>query len=75
MGWSYSAYFRDEKYIKILVRKPERKRALGKLRHRWEDMRMDLKETSWECAEWICLAKDRDQWRALVNTVMNFQVP
>jgi hypothetical protein len=36
---------------------------------------MDLGETEWEAMDWIELAQDRDQWRALVNTVMNLQVP
>jgi hypothetical protein len=42
---------------RILIRKPEGKRPLGKLRHRWEDyMRVDLKETGWEDMDWIHLA-------------------
>jgi hypothetical protein len=36
---------------------------------------MDLKEKGWDGTEWIDLAQDRDQWRALVNTVIKFQVP
>jgi hypothetical protein len=36
---------------------------------------MDLKETEWVGMDWIDLAQDRDQWKALVNTVMNFRVP
>jgi hypothetical protein len=43
---------------------------------RWEDyIRIDLREIGWEGAEWIHLAQDRDQWQAVVNTVMNLQVP
>jgi hypothetical protein len=61
---------------KILVGKPEGKRPLGRHRRRWEDnIRMDVKETGWEGVDWIHLAKDRDQWRAVVNTVMNLRVP
>jgi hypothetical protein len=42
----------------------------------WEDnIRMDLREIGWEGVDWMRLAEDRDQWRAVVNTVMNFQVP
>jgi hypothetical protein len=36
---------------------------------------MDLGETGWEGVDWMCLFKDREQWRALVNMVMNLQVP
>jgi hypothetical protein len=58
-----------------LVGKPEGKRPLGRPRRRWEDwMRMDLGEIEWGCVEWIHLAQDRDQWWAVVNTVMNLQV-
>jgi hypothetical protein len=58
------------------VRKPEGKRPLGRIRRRWEDnIRMDLREIGWSSTDWIDLAQDRDQWRALVNTVMNIRVP
>jgi hypothetical protein len=60
---------------KILVEKPEGKRPLGRGRHRWEDIRMDLREIGWGGMEWIDLAQDRDQWRALLNMVMNLWVP
>jgi hypothetical protein len=36
---------------------------------------MDFKEIWCKAFDWIHLAKDRDQWRALVNTVMNLRVP
>jgi hypothetical protein len=36
---------------------------------------MDLREIRWDDMDWIELAQDRDQWRALVNTVMNLGVP
>jgi hypothetical protein len=38
------------------------------------NVKMDLTEIGWGGMDWIDLAKDRDQWRALVNTVMNFRV-
>jgi hypothetical protein len=60
---------------RILVGKLEGKRPLGRPRRMWEDnIRMDLTEIRWGGMEWIDLAQDRDQWRYLVNTVMNFQV-
>jgi hypothetical protein len=36
---------------------------------------MDLREIGWDGVDWIELAQDRDQWRALVNTVMNLRIP
>jgi hypothetical protein len=64
------------KAYRILVGKPEGKRPLGRPRRRWVDnMKMDLGEIWWGGWEWIELAQDRDQWRALVNTVMNLRVP
>jgi hypothetical protein len=40
-----------------------------------DNIKMDLRETGWDAMDWIDLAQDRDQWRALVNTVMNLRVP
>jgi hypothetical protein len=61
---------------RILVRKPEGKRPLGRPTHSWEDdIRMELRPIGWGVMDWIDLAQDRNQWRALVNTIMNLQVP
>ena len=61
---------------KVLVRKPKGKRPLRKPRRRWEDnIKMDLEEVEMGCGDWMELALDRDRWRALVSTVMNFRVP
>ena len=61
---------------KVLVGKPERKRPLGRPRRRWEDnIKMDLQEVGRGCGDWMELAQDRDRWRALVSTGMNFRVP
>jgi hypothetical protein len=35
---------------------------------------MDLREIGWDGVDWIDMAQDRDQWRALVNTVLNLRV-
>jgi hypothetical protein len=60
---------------RILVGKPERKRPLGKPRHRWEDnIKMDLQEVGWRGMGWIELAQDRDRCWALVNVVINLWV-
>jgi hypothetical protein len=61
---------------RLLVRKPEGKRPLGRPRRRWVDnVRMDLEEVGWGDVDWICLAQDRNRWRALVNSVLNLRVP
>ena len=61
---------------KVLVGKPEGKRPLRRPRRSWEDnIKMDLEEVGRGCGDWMELAQDRDRWRALVSTVMNFRVP
>jgi hypothetical protein len=60
----------------VLVGKPEGKRPLGRPRRGWEgNIMMDLEEVGRGCGDWMELAHDRDRWRALVSTVMNFRVP
>jgi hypothetical protein len=67
MGEKRTAY-------RILVGKPERKRPQGRPRRRWvHNIKMDLREIGWDGMDWIDLAQDRDQWRALVNTVMKLR--
>ena len=66
----------DRGVHRVLVGKPEGKRPLGRPRCRWEDnMKMDLQEVGGGHGDWMELAEDRDGWRALVDTVRNFQVP
>jgi hypothetical protein len=61
---------------RILVGKSEGKRPLRRPRHMWENnIKMDIRETGWGGMNSINLAQDSDQWRALVNTVMNLRVP
>jgi hypothetical protein len=69
MGEKKNAY-------RILVQSQERKRPLGRPRRKLVDnIKIDLREIGWDGVDWIELALDRDQWRALVNTVMNLRVP
>jgi len=61
---------------RVLVRKPEGKRPLGRPRRRWEDnIKMDLQEVGGVFEDWMEVAQDRDRLRALVSTVMNLRVP
>jgi hypothetical protein len=61
---------------KILVIKFDEKRPFGRNMSRWEDnIRMHLREIGWEVWNWIYLAHNRDQWRALLSTAMNHRVP
>jgi hypothetical protein len=58
------------------VGNPEGKRPLGRLRRRWQyNVKIDLRGIVRSGMDWINLAYDRDQWRALVNKVMNLRVP
>jgi hypothetical protein len=61
---------------RLLMRKPEGKRQLGRpRRRRVGNIRMDLGEVGWGDVDWIGLATDRYRWRALVNSVLNLRVP
>jgi len=61
---------------RVLMGKPEGKKALGRPRLRWEDnIKMDLQEIEGGCGDWMELAQDRDRWWAVVSTVMNIRVP
>jgi hypothetical protein len=75
MGRACSTNWEKRNAYRILVGMPEGKKPLGRSRRRWVDnIKMDLREMEWGVMDWIQLAQDRDQWRALVNTVMNLRV-
>jgi hypothetical protein len=76
MGRAYSRMGETRNAYRILFVKSEGKRPLGRPRRRWMDnIKMDLGEIGWDGRDWIKLAQERDQWRALVNTVMNHWIP
>jgi hypothetical protein len=69
MGEKTNAY-------RIVVGKSEGERPLGRPRRRWVDnIKMDLRETGWDGVDWIDMVQNRNQWRTLVNMVLNLQVP
>jgi hypothetical protein len=76
MGRACSTHVEKRIAYRIVVRNPEGIKPLERPRHRWvDDIKLELKEIRWDGMDWIDLAQDRDQWRALVNTIMNLRVP
>jgi hypothetical protein len=76
MARACSTYREKRNAYRRLMINPEGKRPLRRPRCRWVDnIKMDLRERGLDGIDWIDLAQDRDQWRALVNMVMNLQVP
>jgi len=75
MGVACGIWGTGEVCTGFLVGKPEGKKPLGGPRRRWEDnIKLDLREVGGG-GDRMELAQDRDRWRALMNTVMNFRVP
>jgi hypothetical protein len=75
MGGSCSTNGEKRNAYRLLVGKPEGKRPLGRPRRRWVDnIKMYFGEVGWGDVDWIGLAKDRNRWRALVNSVLNLRV-
>jgi hypothetical protein len=76
MGRACSTHGEKRNAYRILVGKLEGRRPLGRPSRRWVDnTKMYLGEIGRDGVDSIELAQDRDQWRALVNTVMNLRVP
>ena len=76
MRWAgHVARMGESGVYRVLLRKPEGKRPLGRPRRRWVDnIRMDVQEVGCGYMDWIGLAQDRDRWRTLVSEVMNLRV-
>jgi hypothetical protein len=76
MRWAGHVERIERRGYRILVGKPKGKRPLGRPRRRWvNSIKMDIREIRWDGVDWIDLAQDRDQWRAPLNTIINFWVP
>jgi len=76
MRWAgHVARIGEKGVYRVLVRKPDGRRPLGRPRRRWVDNRMDLQEVGCGYMDWFGLAQDRDRWRTLVSAVMNLRVP
>jgi hypothetical protein len=78
MRWAGHVARRGKKKnaYRILVGKPEGKRPLGRPRCMFvNNIKMDLREIEFGGMDWIDVAQDRDQWRALVDTVMKLRSP
>jgi len=78
MRWTrHAVRMGEERSVhRFLVGNLRGKRPLGRPRRRWEgNIKMDLQEAGGGCGDWMELAQNRDRWRALVSTVMNFRVP
>jgi hypothetical protein len=76
LGGACSMYGGVERHIQGFGGETWGPRSLGRPKHRWKDnIKMGLQEVGHGGVEWIELAQDRDRWQALVNAVVNLQVP
>ena len=78
MRWTgYVARMGERRCVyRVLERKTERKKPIGRHRRRWKDsMKMDLQEVEYGGTDWIELAQDMDRWQPLVIEVMNLRFP
>jgi hypothetical protein len=76
MGRACSTNGEKRNAYRILVGNPEGKRPLGRPRRRWvNNITIDLREIGWDSMDWLDLVQDRNQWKALVNAVLNLRGP
>jgi hypothetical protein len=75
MGWSCSINLEKRKAYTIFYGKPEGRKQLGRVRRRWEDnIKIHPRGIGWRDRHWIDLAQYSNQWRIIVNTVMNLMI-
>jgi hypothetical protein len=75
MGKACSTNGGEEECIWDIGGKFGKKETTGRPKRRWVDnIKMDLREIGWDYMDWIDLAQDRNQWRAVVNAVMNLRI-
>ena len=76
MGEACGTYGGRERCAQDFGGETRGKETIGRPRRKWEDnIKMDLQEVGRGYGDWMEFAQDRDRWRALVSTVMNFGVP
>jgi hypothetical protein len=75
MGGADSVHWVMKSAYKIFIGKSEEKRPLGRPKRKWKDkIKIGIKEIVFDSVDWIHLAQDKDQWRTLMDTVVNLQV-
>jgi hypothetical protein len=76
MRWAgHVARMEKRNAYRVFVGKPDGRRPLGRPRRRWEDnIKMNLRAIGWSVMGCIHLAQDKDQWRVLLNMVMNLRI-
>jgi hypothetical protein len=76
MGRICSTHVEKKNAYRVLAGTQEGKRPLERPRHKWDyNIKMCIRQIGWDDTDWIHLAQDKDQWRDLVNTIMNIRVP
>jgi hypothetical protein len=60
---------------RILVGKTGGKIRLGRLKYRWDNIKIVLREIRFEVMDWIYMAQNRNRWRAVLDTVTDFRIP
>jgi hypothetical protein len=73
MGEARNTYGEEERLIRRFERGSWGKEPLGRTRHRWENIKLGLREVGWGM-DWVYVAHNRGRWRAFVNAAMNFRV-